>query len=252
MSAIEFRGVSYSRDGTPRVLDNFTLAIPSGELLTLVGRSGAGKTTLLKLVNRLLEPREGAVLVDGRDVREWDLIRLRRSVGYVIQDGGLFPHVTVAENIATVPRLEGWDAARTRARIDELLDLVGLPSAGFGERWPHELSGGQRQRVGVARALAADPPVLLMDEPFGALDPLTRADLQTELQRIQQQLRKTVILVTHDIAEAMTLGDRLGVIEAGRLLACAPPSEILDSPDPSVRRLLHRPASGAEPRPDSM
>src|SRR5574341_1944963 len=166
MSAIEFRDVSYSRDGKTLVLDCVSLEVASGELVSLVGRSGAGKTTILKLVNRLLEPSSGTVFVDGRDVREWDLIRLRRSVGYVIQDGALFPHMTAAENIATVPRLEGWDPPRTSNRVDELLDLVGLPGT-FGGRWPHELSGGQRQRIGVARALAADPPVLLLDEPFG-------------------------------------------------------------------------------------
>ena len=247
MPAIEFRDASFTR-GSALVLDRLTLAIPAGEMLALVGRSGAGKTTLLKLVNRLLEPQSGSVLVDARDVRSWDLIRLRRSVGYVIQDGGLFPHRTVAENIATVPRLEGWDEARTAARVDELLEMVGLSPNTFGGRWPHQLSGGQRQRVGVARALAADPQALLMDEPFGALDPLTRGELQVELQRIQRHLRKTIILVTHDIAEAMALGDRLGVLDEGRLVACAPPEEILESPDPSVRNLLRVPAALASQR----
>jgi osmoprotectant transport system ATP-binding protein len=236
MSAIEFREVAFAR-GEARVLDRLTLTVAAGELLVLLGRSGSGKTTLLKLVNRLLEPTSGTVSVAGRDVRDWDLVRLRRSVGYVIQDGGLFPHMRVAENIATVPRLEAWPRPRIDARVGELLDLVGLPRA-FADRWPHELSGGQRQRVGVARALAADPPVLLMDEPFGALDPLTRVELQIEVQRIQQRLRKTIIFVTHDIAEARTLADRIGILDGGALLACGTAAELSESRNEFVRRLL--------------
>ena len=174
--------------------------------VALVGASGAGKTTVLKLVNRLLVPDAGHVRVEGRDTREWDPIRLRRSVGYVIQDVGLFPHLTVADNIAVVPRLEGWDDARVATRVRELLELIGLAHDDYATRWPDELSGGQRQRVGVARALAADPPVLLMDEPFGALDPVTRRQLRDEFRRIQSRLRKTVLLVTHDMAEAMAHG----------------------------------------------
>jgi osmoprotectant transport system ATP-binding protein len=220
------------------VLRQLNLTVETGEVLALVGRSGAGKTTLLKLVNRLLLPDSGAVLVGGRDTRDWEPVRLRRSVGYVIQDGGLFPHMTVADNIGTVPRLEAWSSERIKARVAELLELIGLPPSTFAERWPDELSGGQRQRVGVARALAADPPVLLMDEPFGALDPVTRAELQAEFQRIQARLGKTVVIVTHDMGEAMALGHRLGVLEDGVLAVCDRPAVLLDSRDSRVRRLL--------------
>ena len=237
-AAIEFRDVSFTRPGGRRVLDRFTLAVGAGEVLALVGRSGAGKSTLLKLVNRLLVPDQGAVLVDGRDTREWEPIRLRRRVGYVLQDVGLFPHVSIADNVATVARLERWPAERIASRVAELLDLVGLPAAEFRARWPDELSGGQRQRVGVARALAIDPPVLLMDEPFGALDPLTRAELHGELRRIQARLRKTVMIVTHDMGEAFALADRIGVLDDGRLVACERPPAIAASTDPHIRRLL--------------
>jgi osmoprotectant transport system ATP-binding protein len=236
--AIEFRDVSFARPGRPRVLDHFGLRVGEGDVLALVGRSGAGKTTLLKLVNRLLLPDEGAVLVEGRDTREWEPIRLRRRVGYVLQDVGLFPHMTVAHNVGVVPRLEGWAADRTAARVSELLELVGLAPREFLARWPDELSGGQRQRVGVARALAIDPPVLLMDEPFGALDPLTRAELHGEFRRIQQHVRKTVIIVTHDMGEAFALGDRVGVIDAGRLVAFDRPEIVAASREPLVRQLL--------------
>jgi osmoprotectant transport system ATP-binding protein len=190
------------------------------------------------MVNRLLEPDGGEVLVEGRDARSWDPIRLRRRIGYVIQDVGLFPHLTVAANIALVPRLEGWTPQRRDARVAELLDLVGLPAADFADRFPHELSGGQRQRVGVARALAVDPPILLMDEPFGALDPGTRRQLQAEFLRIQERLHKAVLLVTHDMNEAMGLGDRVAVMEGGRVIWCGPPSELLRSDDPRLRQLL--------------
>ena len=220
------------------MLDHFSLTVESGDVLALVGRSGAGKTTLIKLVNRLLLPDAGAVLVEGRDTREWEPIRLRRRVGYVLQDVGLFPHMSVADNVAVVPRLEGWDIERTRARTRELLELVGLAPHEFLTRWPDELSGGQRQRVGVARALAVDPPVLLMDEPFGALDPLTRAELHREFHRIQQRLKKTVIIVTHDMGEAFALGDRVGVIDGGRLIAFDRPAAVAASREPLVRQLL--------------
>jgi osmoprotectant transport system ATP-binding protein len=236
--AIEFRGVSFARPGWPRILDHFSLTVESGDVLALVGRSGAGKSTLLKLVNRLLLPDEGAVFVEGRDTREWEPIRLRRNVGYVLQDVGLFPHMSVADNVAVVPRLEGWAADRIAPRVHELLDLVGLPAQEFAARWPDELSGGQRQRVGVARALAGDPPVLLMDEPFGALDPLTRAELHGEFRRIQARLRKTVIIVSHDMGEAFALADRVGVIEGGQLIACDRAAAVAGSTDPRVRRLL--------------
>jgi len=236
--AIEFRGVSFARPGRPRVLDHFNLTVEAGDVLALVGRSGAGKSTLLRLVNRLLLPDEGAVLVQGRDTREWEPIALRRSVGYVLQDVGLFPHMSIAENVAVVPRLERWRTERIASRVDELLELVGLPATEFAQRWPDELSGGQRQRVGVARALAVDPPVLLMDEPFGALDPLTRAELHAEFRRIQSHLRKTVIIVTHDMGEAFALADRVGVIEDGTLIANDRAAAVAASSDPRVRRLL--------------
>ena len=239
MPAIEFDDVGYGRADAARVLEHFNLSIETGEVMALVGRSGAGKTTVLKLVNRLLLPQNGRVRVEGRDTRDWDPIRLRRSVGYVIQEVGLFPHMSVSGNIAVVPRLEGWSAARIAARVDELLELIGLSPQMYGTRWPDELSGGQRQRVGVARALAADPPVLLMDEPFGALDPVTRVELQVEFRRIQDRLRKTVIIVTHDMGEALKLADRVAILEEGRLIACDRPDAIVKSTDPRVRRLLN-------------
>jgi osmoprotectant transport system ATP-binding protein len=237
-SAIEFRDVAFSRPGGLRVLDHFNLDVAPGGVLALVGRSGAGKSTLLKLVNRLLLPDAGSIRVDGRDTREWEPIALRRRIGYVLQDVGLFPHMDVAANVTIVSRLAGWSADRTRARGDELLDLVGLPAREFSSRWPDELSGGQRQRVGVARALAVDPPILLMDEPFGALDPLTRVELHGEFRRIQDRLRKTVIIVTHDMGEAFALADRVGVLEEWRLVALERPEALARSQDPRVRRLL--------------
>jgi osmoprotectant transport system ATP-binding protein len=237
--SIEFRDVSFDRPGGVRVLDRFSLVVEPGEVLALVGRSGAGKSTLLELVNRLLTPAEGAVFVDGRDTREWDAIRLRRRIGYVLQEVGLFPHMTVGDNVAVVPRLEHWPETRVGERVRELMELVSLPYDQFGKRWPDELSGGQRQRIGVARALAVDPPVVLMDEPFGALDPLTRAELHTEFRRIQESVRKTVIMVTHDMGEAFALGDRIGVLDEGRLIACDRGVVMAVSRDPRVRRLLN-------------
>ena len=226
-----------AHDGPP-VLKHVTLSVNRAETVALVGRSGAGKSTLLRLVNRLLTPSAGRVTVDGRDTREWDAIRLRRQVGYVIQEVGLFPHMTVAENVAVVPRLEGWPDARIAERTRELLDLVGLPAAEFSGRRPHQLSGGQRQRVGVARALAIDPPILLMDEPFGALDPVTRAEVRDEFTRLKKRLRTTVLVVTHDIAEAFALGDRVGVLDAGELVAFDTPSRVAASNDVRVRALI--------------
>ncbi|MCU1384780.1 MAG: transporter ATP-binding protein [Acidobacteria bacterium] len=236
--AIEFRDVSFARPGQARVLDHFSLGVDTGDVLALVGRSGAGKSTLLKLVNRLLVADAGSVMVEGRDTREWQPIALRRNVGYVLQDVGLFPHMSIADNVAVVPRLERWDAARVDARVRELLELVGLPAGEFAARWPDELSGGQRQRVGVARALAVDPPVLLMDEPFGALDPLTRAELHVQFRAIQARLHKTVIIVTHDMGEAFALADRVGVLEDGALIANDRTAVVAASTDPRVRRLL--------------
>ena len=203
--------------GSRVVLDNLNLSVAPGESVALVGRSGAGKSTVLKLINRLLLPDAGRVSVAGRDTREWDPIALRRRTGYVLQEIGLFPHLTVEENVALVPRLEGWADPRRHARARELLELVGLPADQFASRWPRELSGGQRQRVGVARALAVDPPLVLMDEPFGALDSETRQELRSEFQRIRRHLRQTVVFVTHDMDEAFALGDRVGVLENGQL-----------------------------------
>jgi osmoprotectant transport system ATP-binding protein len=238
MDVVEFRQVSFAHGGRTRILDNFTLTVGAGEVVALVGASGAGKTTVLKLVNRLLLPDSGDVRVQGRNTREWDPIRLRRTVGYVIQEVGLFPHLTVADNIGVVPRLEGWPDDRVAARVHELLELIGLAPEIYAVRWPDELSGGQRQRVGVARALAIDPPLLLMDEPFGALDPLTRRQLQDQFRGIQARLRKGVILVTHDMAEAMVLADRIGVMDGGQLIWCGPPRAILECADPRVQPLV--------------
>jgi osmoprotectant transport system ATP-binding protein len=221
---VHFENVCFAHPGGAPIIDELTLSIVAGEVVVFVGRSGAGKSTLLKLVNRLLVPTAGSVRVEGRDTREWDAIRLRRRIGYVLQDVGLFPHMTVEANVGVVPRLEGWPAERVRARSLALLELVGLPPGTFASRWPSELSGGQRQRVGVARALAADPPILLMDEPFGALDPVTRAELQAEFARIQQQIHTTVAIVTHDMAEAAALGRRIGVLDAGKLVMSTPPA----------------------------
>jgi len=228
--AIEFRNVSYQVAGT-MVLNDFDLQIQPGEILVLLGRSGSGKTTTLKLINRLLNPSAGQIRIKGQLTSEVDLIRLRRSMGYVIQEVGLFPHFDVARNIGLVPRIEDWPADRIRVRIDELLQLTGLPPE-TAARYPHQLSGGQRQRVGVARALAADPEILLMDEPFGALDPLTRDELQREFLALQKRLRKTVVFVTHDLHEAMRLGSRIGLMEAGRLVILLTPQQFLRSTDP--------------------
>ena len=234
---IEFERVSCTRGTTP-VLRDFSLAIAEGQTLALVGRSGAGKSTALKLINRMLEPDNGRVTVDGRDTREWNVTALRRRTGYMLQEVGLFPHMTVARNVGLVPALLGWDRTRITTRSRELLDLVGLSADRFSERWPSELSGGQRQRVGVARALAADPPVVLMDEPFGALDPVTRSELHDVVRRIQATVRKTLVLVTHDMREAFVLADRIGVLQDGRLVACETPPVLERSDHPEVRALL--------------
>ena len=229
---IEFRNAGYSLPNGRLLLQNLDLEVQSGETLVLLGRSGAGKTTAMKLINRMLDPSAGEVLVEGRSTTQWDAIALRRHVGYVIQETGLFPHYTVEENVAVVPRLLEWPQERITARVRELLALVGLDPAEFSKRYPHELSGGQRQRVGVARALAADPPILLMDEPFGALDPLTRSELHREFQSLEQRLAKTIVIVTHDIREALFLGSRIALMEGGKLSGVFSPSEFLRSSEP--------------------
>jgi len=233
-AAIEFRNVSYRLENGHQILHELDLEVKRGETLVLLGRSGSGKTTTLKLVNHLLAPSGGEVRVQGKSVTEWDVIRLRRSVGYVIQDVGLFPHFTVERNVGVVPAIEKWDSGRIQRRTAELLQLVGL-DAKLASRYPHQLSGGQRQRVGVARALAADPPILLMDEPFGALDPLTRVDLQGEFLELQKRLHKTIVFVTHDVREALVLGSRIALMEDGRLLQVHSPGEFLASRDPVIR-----------------
>ncbi|QKV94150.1 betaine/proline/choline family ABC transporter ATP-binding protein [Streptomyces sp. NA02950] len=216
-------------DGTTAV-DDLSFEVAEGELVTLVGPSGCGKTTTMKMVNRLIEPTSGRILVEDGDIAETDPVRLRRRIGYVIQQVGLFPHKTVLENTATVPHLLGWQRRKGRDRAAELLDLVGLDPSVYGDRYPDQLSGGQRQRVGVARALAADPPVLLMDEPFGAVDPVVREHLQTEFLRLQSQVRKTVLFVTHDIEEAVRLGDRIAVYGSGRIEQFDTPASVLGAP----------------------
>jgi osmoprotectant transport system ATP-binding protein len=231
---IEFLNVSFAVPGGHAILDSVNLSVNQGETLVLLGRSGSGKTTALKLINRLLEPTGGSVRVDGRTTLDWDPILLRRRIGYVIQEAGLFPHFTVEQNVALVPRLENHPRERVQIRVAELLKLVGLEPAQFARRYPRELSGGQRQRVGVARALAADPPFLLMDEPFGALDPLTRAEVQREFQSLQARLVKTIVFVTHDMREALLLGNRIALLEAGQLLGIFTPDEFLQSEQPTA------------------
>jgi osmoprotectant transport system ATP-binding protein len=250
------------RYGERVAVDDLSVEIGAGELAVLAGPSGGGKTTTLRMINRLVEPTSGTIRIDGRDTRDRPVTELRRSIGYVIQQAGLFPHLTVAENIGTVPRLLGWDRARIRSRVEELLELVGLPPGEYAGRLPAGLSGGERQRVGVARALGADPPVLLMDEPFSALDPITRQRLQGELLRVQSLLHKTIVLVTHDIDEALRLGDRVVLLApGGRLAQVAPPAELLAHPasdfvagflggDRTLRRLALVPLRAAELRTD--
>jgi len=220
------------------LFDGLSLSVRPDETVVLVGRSGVGKTTVLKLVNRLLEPHGGEVRVAGIRTTDWDPVALRRRTGYVIQEVGLFPHLTVAGNVGLVPDLLGWERGRIVERTAELLALVGLPVEEFGRRYPHELSGGQRQRVGVARALAADPPLLLLDEPFGALDPMTRFDLQREFRELMRRLGKAALFVTHDVREALALGGRVGLLTAGGLAEIASPADFVTSNHPEVRALV--------------
>lgn len=235
-AAIEFREVCYSVNGRA-ILGPLSFEVERGETLVLLGKSGSGKTTALRLINGLLLPSAGEVVVEGVSTREWDLVRLRRRIGYMIQEIGLFPHMTVGRNVGLVPRLEGWPRPRVRERVRELLELVGLPPAEFEDRMPAELSGGQRQRVGVARALAADPPILLCDEPFGALDPLTRSELQQEFKSLSRRLRKTVVFVTHDVREAVLLASRIALLEGGHLQFLGGVEEFLGSDDPRLAAL---------------
>ncbi|MDP9282884.1 MAG: ABC transporter ATP-binding protein [Chloroflexota bacterium] len=228
-ATVEFRDVSKRYPGQLAV-DQLSFKVPAGKICILVGPSGSGKTTSLKMVNRLIEPSSGSIFIDGQDVLRRKPTTLRRGIGYVIQQVGLFPHQTIAENVATVPRLIGWPKERIEARTEKLLALVGLEPSRFARRYPAQLSGGERQRVGVARALAAEPPVMLMDEPFGAVDPIVRDRLQNEFLRIQRDQGTTVLFVTHDIDEAIKLGDRVAVMRAGKLVQYAPPGELLAHP----------------------
>lgn len=244
--AIEFRRVEYRVSSEKVLLSELDLIVARGETLMLLGRSGSGKTTCLKLINRLLVPSSGEVLVDDKSSAEWDPIQLRRRIGYAIQDVGLFPHYNVWENVALVPKLEKWDRQRIVDRVEEVLQLVGLPGRDFAERYPNQLSGGQRQRVGLARSLAAEPPILLMDEPFGALDPITRAEIQREFHELQQKLRKTIVFVTHDVGEALMLGDRIALMESGRLRSVHTPAEFLQSADEGVQQYVRVYRAGKE------
>ena len=236
-AAVEFRDVSYTAGGQP-ILDKLSFAVAPGETLVLLGRSGSGKTTALKMTNGLLFPTAGQVLVDGRPTTEWNLIQLRRSIGYVIQEVGLFPHLTVGENVGLVPRLEGWPPERIAARTRELLDQMELAFDQFSSRYPRQLSGGQRQRVGVARALAADPRLLLFDEPFGALDPVTRLELQNQFLALRGRLNKTSLFVTHDVREALRIASRIALLDRGRLETLAKPEQFLQSLGPQTKAFL--------------
>ena len=248
---IELIGVTKTfpaADGAERVaVDDLGLEIRDGETMSLIGRSGCGKTTTMKLINRLIEPTQGRILLDGVDVRDRDPIELRRGIGYVIQTGGLFPHMTVGRNVGLLCGLEAWPRERIRRRVDELLELVNLPSADFRARYPRDLSGGQRQRVGVARALALDPPCILMDEPFGALDPITRDQLHEEFRQLEDRVDKTIVLVTHDMAEAFELADRIALMDAGRIVQVGTPEDFRERPaSPFVSEFLQSHLHGGD------
>ena len=236
--AVVFRQVSFQVAGGKTLLADLDLAIERGETLVLLGRSGCGKTTTMRMINGLNLPSAGEVVVDGASTLSADLIRLRRRVGYVLQEAGLFPHFTIAENVALVPGLLEWPKARIEARVSELLAMVGLAPERFAQRYPRELSGGQRQRVGIARALAADPPIILLDEPFSALDPITRRDLQLEFKSLKERLGKTMVFVTHDVREALLLADRIGLMQDGRMVFLGAPAEFLASPHPEARAFV--------------
>lgn len=235
---IEFRHVSYCVSDGRRLLSDLNLEVYRGETIVLLGRSGSGKTTTMKLINRLIDPTEGEVRVEGKATVDWDPIRLRRRIGYVIQEIGLFPHLTVEENIGVVPRLEGWAPEKIKARARDLFTMVGLDPDQFASRFPQALSGGQRQRVGVARALAADPPMILLDEPFGALDPITRREIQLEFRSLQERLGKTMVFVTHDVREAFFLASRICLLKDGRSALLGKPKDFLQSDDPEVRAFI--------------
>jgi osmoprotectant transport system ATP-binding protein len=238
--AIEYRNVVYEIPAQEAriILNRISLRIADGEVLVILGRSGSGKTSFLKLINRILHFTSGDLLVAGKSVNAWDLIQLRRGIGYVIQETGLFPHLTIKENVCLLPELERWPRDRTRLRFHEVMALVGLDANEYGKRYPRELSGGQRQRVGVARALAADPRILLMDEPFGALDPITRAELQQAFLALSRRLSKTVVLVTHDLREALLLGTRVVLLNGGQVVASASPDDFLKLDQPAVREFI--------------
>jgi osmoprotectant transport system ATP-binding protein len=238
-ASIELENLTKRYPGAPQpAVDSVNMEIKAGEIVIFVGPSGCGKSTTLKMINRLIEPTGGRIRINGEDVTDMDPVKLRRNVGYAIQASGLFPHMTVAQNIALVPKMIGWPKARIRARVEEMLDLVGLDPGEFHGRYPRQLSGGQQQRVGVARALAADPPLVLMDEPFGALDPLTRAELQREFAGLTRRLNKTIVFVTHDIREAFKLASRIGLFQDGRLIELSEPDQFMRSSHEEARAFL--------------